>query len=322
MPLAGWQDCTLREALNVANADADANTVSFATGLTGMTVTNLLTPDGFVVSSPITINGPGARLLAISGGDINRCLQVNGGPAVINGLSFAHGSNSIDLLPGGGILSGNGADLTLNDCSFSGNDVASSSGIVDFGYGGGVAQYLAGQLNINRCTFADNTAGTGGGGLANLGGTVVVTNSTFTRNSAPSGGAIFSSSTPRFAQLDRGWETKRLWAGNGWRSSAGWRNTSTVTNSVIAGNTSTGTSPNVSGTFRLGGIECDRRRDWCHRIHRWYEAIKSACSIPKSACFGNHGGLTDTLPLLAGSAAINKANATTRAGARSARLCA
>ena len=84
--VCGLEDCTLREALNVANADADANTVSFAAELTGMTITNLLTPDGFVVSRPITINGPGARLLAISGGDINRCLQVNGGPVVINGL--------------------------------------------------------------------------------------------------------------------------------------------------------------------------------------------------------------------------------------------
>ena len=74
----GLEDCTLREALNAANVDADANTVSFAAELTGMTITNLLTPDGFVVYSPITINGPGARLLTISGGDVNRCSASNG----------------------------------------------------------------------------------------------------------------------------------------------------------------------------------------------------------------------------------------------------
>ena len=130
-----------------------------------MTIANTVSPGGFVITQPVTINGPGARLLTISGTDDKRCLQVKGGMVVINGLTFAHGSNSVDLLPGGGIQNTNGATLTLNDCCFSDNNVISSSGIIDFGYGGGVAQFLGGQLNLNRCTFTDNTAGTGGGGV-------------------------------------------------------------------------------------------------------------------------------------------------------------
>ena len=91
--------CSLREALNAANTSADENTISFARELTGMTIANSLTPDGFVITQPVTIDGPGARLLTISGTDDKRCLQVKGGMVVINGLSFAHGSNSVDLLP-------------------------------------------------------------------------------------------------------------------------------------------------------------------------------------------------------------------------------
>ena len=49
--VCGLEDCTLREALNVANADADANTVSFAAELTGMTIINVPTLGGFAINS-------------------------------------------------------------------------------------------------------------------------------------------------------------------------------------------------------------------------------------------------------------------------------
>ncbi len=38
--------CSLREALDGANASADANTISFAPELTGPTIANALTPTG------------------------------------------------------------------------------------------------------------------------------------------------------------------------------------------------------------------------------------------------------------------------------------
>ena len=182
--------CTLREALNAANGNADVRTISFAPELTGLTIINTLTTTGFVITQSVTINGPGARLLTISGGDANRCLQVTGGTVVINGLTFAHGASKSGV-PGGAIQNTTGATLTLNDCVFSENSVT------DFGvgieYGGGVAQLNAGVLNVNRCTFSDNTAGSGGA-LGNFDGVVIVTNSTFTGNSAPRGGAIASTS--------------------------------------------------------------------------------------------------------------------------------
>ncbi len=228
---------------------------------------------------------------------------------MINGLTFAHGSNSVDLLPGGGIQNTNGATLTLNDCYFSDNNVISSGGIIDFGYGGGVAQFLSGQLNINRCTFADNTAGTGGGGLGNVGGTVIVTNSTFTRNSAPNGGAISSSSIlDLHSSTVVGNQATLGGMGGGVAQVA---DMFTVTNSVIAGNTSTGTAPNVSGTFVSEGSNVIGDAAGATGFTDGANGDQVGVADPKVGVFGNHGGLTDTLPLLAGSVAINQANATT-----------
>ena len=314
--------CTLREALNAANGNADVSTISFAPELTGLTIINTLTTTGLVITQPVTINGPGARLLTISGGDANRCLQVTGGTVVINGLTFAHGASKGGV-PGGAIQNTTGATLTLNDCVFSQNSVTDSG--VGIEYGGGVAQLNAGVLNVNRCTFVDNTAGSGGG-LGNFDGTVVVTNSTFTGNSAPRGGAIASTSFAMpSASLDLHSSTvvgnEATGAGNG-GGVAQLGGTVTVTNSIIADNTSAGTSPNVSGAFVTQGSNVIGDAAGATGFSDGANGDQVGVADPKVGTFGNHGGLTDTLPLLAGSAAIDKANATTATGARSARLCA
>jgi CSLREA domain-containing protein len=297
--------CSFREALNAANTSADANTITFAPELTDITITSALTATGLIITQPVTINGPGARLLTISGGDTNRCLQATGGTVVINGLSFAHGSSG--STPGGAIQNTNGATLTLNDCTFSQNNNVVT-------YGGAVAQLGAGVLNVNRCTFADNNGGIGGG-LGNFEGTVVVTNSTFTQNSAQNGGAIASSSLVNPASLDLRSSTvvgndatTLLGNGGGVRQSGG---TFTVTNSIIAGNTSEGSAPNVSGTFVSQGSNVIGGAAGATGFTNGANGDQVGVADPKVGALANHGGLTDTMALLAGSAAINQANAAT-----------
>ncbi|MDQ3812430.1 MAG: CSLREA domain-containing protein, partial [Armatimonadota bacterium] len=65
----GAADCTLMEALNATNANA--NTINFKPGLSG-TITTKLSPVGLAISNPVTINGPGARILTISGANLGR----------------------------------------------------------------------------------------------------------------------------------------------------------------------------------------------------------------------------------------------------------
>jgi CSLREA domain-containing protein len=307
--------CTLREALNAANVDLDANTIAFASDVKG-TITNSLTPDGLVITQPVTINGPGARSLTISGGNTSQCVWVQSGTVVINGLTFADGSNP-DGTPGGGVRNGEGATLTLNDCTFTGNNI-SGGGDLSLSYGAGLVQVGAGYLNVNRCTFADNTAGAGGGGLANLGGTVVVTNGTFTRNSAPNGGAIASYNyVSGSSNLDLNSSTivnntATTGAGKGGGVSQVFSGALiTVTNSIIAENTSAGTAPNVSGAFVSQGSNVIGGAAGSTGFTNGANGDQVGVVDPQVGVLGSHGGLTDTLPLLASSAAINQANAKT-----------
>src|SRR5205807_3810909 len=62
-------DCTLREALNAANANAGADTLTFAPTMAGAI---LLTLGQLSITSDLTIDGPGANILAVSGAGANR----------------------------------------------------------------------------------------------------------------------------------------------------------------------------------------------------------------------------------------------------------
>ncbi len=78
-----------------------------------------------------------------------------------------------------------------------------------------------------------------------------------------------------------------------------------MTNSIIAGNTSEGTAPDVSGAVVSQGSNLIG-----HATGATGFDVANGDQIgvdPNVGIFGNHGGLTDTVPLLAGSLAINKA---------------
>ena len=189
-------DCTLLEALNAANANADANIINFAPGVTGVISTSL-TPSGLPIYNPVTINGPGARVLAISGGRVARVFNITGtGPVNISGLSLVFGLASWQRFPdnvGGAIL--NTASLTLTDCTLSGNSATSSGGCIYNNGAGGNA-----TLTLVRCTLSGNSASSAGGGILNAGygghATATLTNCTLDQNTAnQTGGAIYNDGT-------------------------------------------------------------------------------------------------------------------------------
>jgi CSLREA domain-containing protein len=105
---SGNQDCTLREAINAANADFGAETITFnstvfaAPGPYTISLTGVL-PD---ITSDVTISGPGAKVLTVkrnTGGNY-RIFTVNGGGVnlTIDGLTINNG-NAVGL-DGGGIF--------------------------------------------------------------------------------------------------------------------------------------------------------------------------------------------------------------------------
>jgi hypothetical protein len=185
---------SLRDAIGHAK---DGDTIVFAAGLTGQTIT--LTSDELVINNSVDIEGPGADKLTVSGSDKYRVFDlVSEGLTVrIAGLTIAHGrtlsgqgggailnmGSSLtlagDLLSdnealnavaqGGAVANHNGATLSAVGCQFIGNQaIASKPG--GFGFGGAIFNgsfdnAVETHAAVSGCTFIGNRAVGGGGGV-------------------------------------------------------------------------------------------------------------------------------------------------------------
>jgi CSLREA domain-containing protein len=212
----GTLDCTLREAINAANAASGANTIVFAANVAGTITLQSGPGNELAITDSVTITGPGARVLAISGNG-NRVFSVSAGSSIISGLTIRDGVGQqvgfeIDKV-GGGI--DNQATLTVNDCMFINNSAVGNGSPNNGGSGGsglGGAIFNDGILTLSRCTFGGgagngnsasgangnaNTTQTGSGGTGGAGqggavfndtsGTLSIYNCTFNGNTAIGG---------------------------------------------------------------------------------------------------------------------------------------
>src|SRR6516165_7323224 len=93
---------SLREAVVAANANPGADSIDFA-----VTGTIALTSGQLDITDSVTINGPGADALIVSGNYISRVFGIAGDPTVlIAGLTVANGAlntSATDSRRGGGI---------------------------------------------------------------------------------------------------------------------------------------------------------------------------------------------------------------------------
>lgn len=160
---------SLRAAITSANGDT-AGVIVFTPGLTG-TITLASALPNITTTGTMTITGPGANLLTISGANTYQILGFTSGTTSFSGLTFADGAVSTT----------NGYQTEYNS---------------DFGWGG--AFYITGgtTVNIANCVFYGNstTNDNGGGAILNE-GTMSVVNSLFYGNTSPGyegGGAIFN----------------------------------------------------------------------------------------------------------------------------------
>lgn len=190
--------CTLREALTNANADSDTtggdcppgsgdDVIDFAVALQGQTIT--LGGTELVISSNMTITGPGPDQLAISGGNASRVFSVTTGIVSLSGLTIRDGR--VTDANGGGLA--NNGTLSLSHVSVQSNTIISAGG-TDPTDGGGI--YNRGILTVTHSAIISNSnLGTNGrgGGVANVAGTTTIINSTVSENRATgSGGGIFN----------------------------------------------------------------------------------------------------------------------------------
>jgi hypothetical protein len=148
---------SLRQA--IANL-SPGGTIAFDPSLAGKTI--FLTGGELLLSNNMTINGPGANQLTISGSHSGRVLDIAPGVTnLISGLTIADGLAGATIPNpnfGGGIY--NGGDLTLINCTLRGNSATNTSS----GWGGGI--YSTNILRMIGCTVGPtNEAGFVGGGI-------------------------------------------------------------------------------------------------------------------------------------------------------------
>ena len=154
-----------------------------------------LTSGEITIGVNLTIAGPGADDLTISGNDSSRVFSISHSANVsINHITIANGR--VTNNQGGGII--NAGQLTIADCVLKGNTVAGSSGSIAR-IGGAIANAATNagpaRLTVQRCLIEDNSSSGDGGGIGNftLASTtaeLTVRDSTFTGNHATWGGAI------------------------------------------------------------------------------------------------------------------------------------
>jgi Chlamydia polymorphic membrane protein (Chlamydia_PMP) repeat len=199
---------------------------AIAMALPGDTITFSLTYPATItlhstlnINTSLTISGPGASNLAISGNNATEVIHVSPETTVgIAGLTIENGA----ALFGGGI--NNSGTLTLTDSTLSAN--ASPY------YGGSI--YNSGVLTITNSTLSNNVANYYGGAIYNNNGTVTLANNTVSGNSTSyEGGGIYNYTGTLTA-------TNSTVSGNTAHYGGGIYNfnhgTLTLTNSTVSGN--------------------------------------------------------------------------------------
>jgi hypothetical protein len=145
---------SLRQAILAANANPGADVIGFAGGLKG----TIPLASELSVTDDLTINGPGANQLTVSGNNATRVFHVSGTSLAINDLTIANGLASVPAgnALGGGLLN-DGASVTLSKVLFAGNQA------VGHGAGGGAVANIGGaRLTADHTDFLGNTASADG----------------------------------------------------------------------------------------------------------------------------------------------------------------
>jgi hypothetical protein len=301
---AGNAQATTRTVTNLADSGAGSLRQAIVDSANGDTInfsvtgTIALTSGPLNISKSLTITGPGARNLHVSGTNpsVFTTLTVFAGTSTISGLTIGPGRAGFTL--------GNaGTALTMNDCAISGNSVD-----------GGIFTNASTTLHLNRCTVSDNhvsTEGMYGGGIINE-GTATLTNCTISGNSYGVGAGMWNitGGTTTMVSCTVTGNTANTEGG-------GLRNTGNaadfkLTNTIVSGNTA-GTGPDIWGDYQSNGYNLIAKKDAGtgftngvnHDIVGTTAAPRDALLVPLQ----NNGGPTDTCAMFASaSPAYNAGN--------------
>jgi hypothetical protein len=253
-----------------------------------------LTSGPITMDRAMTIIGPGAREITIAGAEFD----VSGGSAVnISGLTIANS-------PGDGVL--DNGNLIMSDCAIINNQL------------GGLIVNQSAFLNITRCTISGNTA-FAGAGLYND-GNATLTNCTIANNTAIDNGlgggragGIYNNNIATL-RLTNCTVSGNAATGNPNGDGGGLELGGTVhiANTIVAGNTSDGTDPDISGAAVSDGYNLIRIAKGSSGFTNGVNHdLVGTGNNPIDAALGplrNNGGQTNTKAIGPSSPAINAGN--------------
>lgn len=281
-----------------------------------------LTSGEMTITKTLSIVGPGANLLTVSGNDVSRIFVLPEGSAadmVISDLTMAHARDSSGGGSGGAILNLSSGRLFINRASFVNNQAFSEGGAIITWFGslevrnstftGNTATFGAAisvkntRVTIINCTISGNTAsGHLGGGIVNFFGNVTIRNSTITANAANG-----TNGTNAF--------------GSGGGVANALSGTVTLSSTIVAGNTGVspdvGDNPNNPGTIITEGYNLIGKNEGSASFfpagnpNANIDIVGTIASQvdPLLGLLADNGGTTLTHALLPGSPAIDKGKA-------------
>jgi hypothetical protein len=304
---------SLRQA--VASVTA-GDTINFT-----VTGTITLTSGEIALDKDLTVSGPGANVLAVSGNNASRVFNVVSNATVsVSGLSLKNGTDATGA--GGGIH--NAGTLTLSACTISNCHAGAGTPLSG---GGAIFNATSGVLVVVNSTLDNNqaTGGAGddsGGGIYNAGGSTTISNSTIAANTAQGtngfGGGVFNLSGSVVLISSAIALNSAAGAGGGVANTNG---VFSVADSIIATNAATSATTNapdaigdfVSNGFNLIG-DGDDSTGFAGGVNNDQVGSAGLLLDPLLGPLQNNGGPTFTLALLPGSPAINAGSCMTTNG--------
>lgn len=299
---AAYRTCTLRAAIEEANALPGKDTIGFSQSFhePNASKTIVLTLGQLEIKSEMDIYGTGARKLMIDGNNTSRVFNITAPQSQIY-ISALTVQNGYTYTPefvscAAGICLVNGK-VFLDRVTVR-NNVSTGVNPQLREYGGGLANYDLMQLH--NCTVSGNKGGVGGG-IYNK-GQMYMDNTTVSGNTAGWGGGIYIAGsflmTFNITVSDNQAQTE---GGGVWKING---SSFTPANSIIAGNAAPSDN-DIHGLINSQGNNLIENRG---NSSGYVASDLPDGSNPLLGALQNNGGPTDTHVLLAGSPAIDAGN--------------
>ncbi len=312
-------NCTLRAAVQEANASAGADTIILRPGTYPLTIPgnseqNAATGD-LDITGPVTITGAGAGSTTIDANGLDRIFEViDAGNVSISGVTLQNGvagqnqNNYFVQQVGGAIFhAGTPSVLTLSDVVIR-NCSATA---------GGAVYNVYSTLIVHNSSFYNNSATAGGGGAIaeGLADYVQLYNTTLSGNRATgSGGALLTTNNTALLNnvtiVDNIADSDNNGSGDGGGIARGFT-APTLSNTILARNSDLGgQAPDCSGSITSWGYNLIGNNTGCTITASTGDVIGTASSLqdPHLSALLDNGGPTPTHAILNFSSALNSGN--------------